>query len=226
MAGGDTARLYHDLSSYLFDRDYDDPVPPDHPLVLRGFITNQVRSFPAPSKTYPGDHSAAELPQRWSRPVGSATAVLAGQVPPGDQRLDLEALARLLYLSVGVIYVVDRRDGRRFFFRTSRSAGGLFPLELYVAARGVDGLADGVHWYDAVTHRLLLIGPAPIGDVTTLVMTGVPWRTGWRYAERSFRHLYCDAETTLAQTFAVGVSAGLAPRLWTRFPGAPLPRLR
>lgn len=225
MAGGDTARLYHDLSSYLFDRDYEDPVAPDHPLVLRGFATNHVPTFPAPSKTYVGDLPLAELPQHWSRPVGSATAVLAGQVPPGDQRLDLEALARLLYLSAGAIYVVDRRDGRRFFFRTSRSAGGLFPLELYVAARGVDGLTDGVHWYDPVAHRLLLIGPAPIGDATTLVMTGVPWRTGWRYAERSFRHLYWDAGTTLAQTVAVGESAGLAPRLWTRFPDAEVARL-
>lgn len=131
----------------------------------------------------------------------------------------------MLYLSAGVTRVVDRRDGRRFFFRTSRSAGGLFPLELYVAARGVDGLVDGVHWYDPVAHRLLLIGPTPIGDATTLVLTGVPWRTGWRYAERSFRHVYWDAGTTLAQTLAVGESAGLAPRLRTGCPDAEIARL-
>jgi hypothetical protein len=157
------------------------------------------------------------LPARWSRPGASAGSVLAGQARPARGRLDLEALGRVLYLSAGVIWVVDRRDSRRFFFRTSRSAGGLFPLELYVAARSVEGLPDGVHWYDPVNHRLLQVGPAPIGEATTLVMTAVPWRTGWRYAERGFRHLYWDAGTTIAQVVVVAESSGLAPRLWTRF---------
>jgi SagB-type dehydrogenase family enzyme len=131
----------------------------------------------------------------------------------------------VLYLSAGVIYIVDRRDSRRFFFRTSRSAGGLFPLELYVAARSVEGLTDGVYWYDPVHHQLLQVGPAPIGEATTIVFTGVPWRTGWRYAERGFRHLYWDAGTTVAQTLAVAESSGLTPRLWTRFGAADVAQL-
>jgi hypothetical protein len=109
--------------------------------------------------------------------------------------------------------------------RAAGSAGGRFPLELYVSARGVDGLPDGVHWYDPVGHALLEVGPAAEGEGTTLVATGVPWRTGWRYAERGYRHIYWDAGTMLAQTLALAASAGLGPRLWTRFPDAELTRL-
>ena len=60
------------------------------------------------------------------------------------------------------------------------------------------------------------IAPPAGGEATTLIVTGVPWRTAWRYAERGFRHLYWDAGTMLAQTLA------LAPegRLITRFPDA------
>jgi SagB-type dehydrogenase family enzyme len=139
--------------------------------------------------------------------------------------VDVAGIARLLYLSAAFVRFAERRDGRRFFFRTSRSAGGLFPIDLYTAARGVEGLANGVHWYDPLRHGLVQVGPAPAGGATTLIVTGIPWRTGWRYAERGFRHLYWDAGTTLAQPLAVADSAGLRPRLWTKFPDADVARL-
>jgi hypothetical protein len=52
------------------------------------------------------------------------------------------------------------------------------------------------------------------------VVTGVPWRTGWRYAERGFRHIFWDAGTMLAQLRAAARSAGLPERLYLRFPDA------
>ena len=53
-----------------------------------------------------------------------------------------------------------------------------------------------------------------------MVVTGVPWRTGWRYRERGYRHIYWDAGTMLAQLLALADSAGLPARLYTRFPDA------
>ncbi|HEU0132633.1 MAG TPA: hypothetical protein VFQ85_16735, partial [Mycobacteriales bacterium] len=69
-------------------------------------------------------------------------------------------------------------------------------------------------------HALVAVGPAPASGATTLVVTGVPWRTGWRYAERGWRHLYWDAGTLLAQLTAAAASAGHAPALRTLFPDA------
>ena len=53
-----------------------------------------------------------------------------------------------------------------------------------------------------------------------MLVTGVPWRTGWRYRERGYRHIYWDAGTMLAQLLALADSAGLPAALYTRFPDA------
>jgi SagB-type dehydrogenase family enzyme len=76
----------------------------------------------------------------------------------GVSALDVPALARLLHLSAGVVRVAERDDRPTQPFRAAGSAGGRFPLEIYVSARGVDGLPDGVHWYDPVGHALRQVG--------------------------------------------------------------------
>jgi hypothetical protein len=101
----------------------------------------------------------------------------------------------------------------------------LFPLELYVAASGVSGVSDGVYWYDPVAHSLRRVGPAPTGEATAIVVTGIPWRTGWRYAERGYRHMYWDAGTMIANTLALAEAGGHRPRLLTQFPDAAVTRL-
>ena len=225
MAPGDTARLYHRLSSYAGAPDDDWPTPIDHPLVRQDFAPNHRPTFPAHRKVYPDSLPTVELPAAWP-PVHAPTLdLLAGRHASVARELDLEGLARLLHLSAGVVRVAVRRDGRRFLFRPAGSAGGLFPLELYVAARGVSGLPDGVYWYDPVAHSLRRVGPAPTGEATAIVVTGIPWRTGWRYAERGYRHIYWDAGTMLANTLALADAGGYRPRFLTRFPDAAVARL-
>jgi hypothetical protein len=57
------------------------------------------------------------------------------------------------------------------------------------------------------------------------MITGIPSRTGWRYAERGFRHIYWDAGTMLANTLALAETGGHRPRLLTAFPDAAVARL-
>jgi SagB-type dehydrogenase family enzyme len=125
----------------------------------------------------------------------------------------------VLFLGAGIVRTAER-NGRRFLFRASGSAGARFPLEVYASTRGVTGVPDGVHWYDPAQHALVQVAPGATGAVTTLVVTGVPWRTGWRYAERGWRHLYWDAGTLLSQLSAAAASAGMAPLLRSLFPDA------
>lgn len=192
MVDGDTARLYHALTSYNEGDDF--PAPPaDHPLVLQDLVSNDFATWPYPYKRYADDLPRVALPRDLSQ----------------------DPLARLLFLSSGVVRTAQRENRPKQLFRAAGSAGGRFPLELYVSR------ADGVHWYDPEAHALVRIGPAADGEATTLVVTGVPWRTAWRYAERGFRHLYWDAGTMLAQTLALAPDA----RLFTRFTDAWLTRL-
>jgi len=216
MAPGDTARLYHRLTSYSPEREFTDPI--DDPRIVQGFVQNDYETVPPFCKRYPdGGLPRVELPRDWEHGA-AATLAVAGREPA--RPLSMPVLARLLFLSSGVVRTSHRR-GRDWLFRAAGSAGGRFPLELYVSARGVDGLEDGVHWYDPVGHALLRIGPAAGGEATTLVVTGVPWRTGWRYAERGFRHIFWDAGTMLSQALALAGEA----RLWSRFPDAAVTRL-
>ncbi|MDA0182843.1 hypothetical protein OJ997_21200 [Solirubrobacter phytolaccae] len=192
MVSGDVARLYHALTSYKAGDDF--PAPPaDHPLVLQDLVANDFATWPYPYKRYPADLPRVEL----------------------TRTLDEDPLARLLFLSAGVVRTAEREGRPRQLFRAAGSAGGRFPLELYVSG------ADGVRWYDPEAHALVRIAPAAGGEATTVILTGVPWRTAWRYAERGFRHLYWDAGTMLAQTLALAPGA----RLHTRFDDAAVTRL-
>ena len=98
--------------------------------------------------------------------------------------------------------------------------GPLPPRAVRRRARRHSACRPDVHWYDPHDHALVRIGPPPRGGAPTLVVTGVPWRTGWRYRERGYRHVYWDAGTMLAQLLAVADSAGLTALLHTRFPDA------
>jgi len=41
------------------------------------------------------------------------------------------------------------------------------------------------------------------GGTIGLVLTGIPFRTGWKYGERGWRHLWWDAGTLLSNLLAV-----------------------
>ncbi|WP_234361339.1 hypothetical protein [Plantactinospora sp. BB1] len=211
------AGLLHRLTSYAPGRQWD--VPVDDPRVRHDLVPNDPGTRPPPMKAYHG-LPVVPLPRELPDPGVSATAVLAGQRAPA-RPLDAAQLGRVLFLGAGVVRVAER-DGIVLPFRASGSAGGRFPLELYASTRGVAGVPDGVHWYDGQRHALVRVGPPADGAATTLVVTGVPWRTGWRYAERGWRHLYWDAGTLLSQLHAAAASAGLRPRLHSRFPDARL----
>jgi SagB-type dehydrogenase family enzyme len=212
-----TVRLYHELTSYRPGDDFP-AKPAEHELVVQDFVANDVARWPAPCKAYAQELGVTELPRTWPRDATPATVVLARG--PGPQPLDLATLARVLFLSAGVVRIGERPNKPPDLFRAAGSAGGRFPLELYVSARGVDGLADGIHWYDPLEHALRQVGPPAGGEATTLIVTGVPWRTAWRYSERGYRHIYWDAGTLLAQTLALSGGS-----LYTRFPDATVTRL-
>ncbi|MFC4072267.1 nitroreductase family protein [Actinoplanes subglobosus] len=210
-------QILHRLTSYEPGREWDDVIA--DPRLVLDLKPNDFDRFPLFHKRYAGDLPRVELPRDLPPTEAPAVPVLAGtaKIPAGD--LDLPHLARLLHLSAGVVRTSRRSNGITHLFRAAGSAGGRFPLELYVLVpEGHQGLPAGVHWYDPAGHALVRVAPAPAGGGVAIVVTGVPWRTGWRYRERGYRHVYWDAGTMLAQTLALARSAGIPAWLYTTFP--------
>lgn len=211
------AGLLHRLTSYRPGREWDEAV--DDPRVRHDLVPNDPATLPPQVKEYRADLPVTPLPRELPNPGVRASAVLAG-APSRSLALDAAQLGRVLFLGGGVVRTSEHPVRGRLLFRAAGSAGGKFPLEIYASTLGVPGVPDGVHWYDPVEHALVQIGPPAGGETTTLVVTGVPWRTGWRYAERGWRHIYWDGGTLLSQLLAASASAGLGPRLRTLFPDA------
>ena len=215
-ADGETAtQLLHRLTSYEPGRHWTAPV--GDPRVVQDLQVNDQDRLPWFVKRYPPGLPRLPLPRELPGTAAPAISVLAGSARVAPADLDLPHLSRLLYLSAGVVRTMERPYGIHPF-RAAGSAGGRFPLELYVAVPGGGSLPPGVHWYDPLEHALVRVGPAPHGGAPAVIVTGVPWRTGWRYRERGWRHVYWDAGTMLAQLLALADSAGLAAALYTTFP--------
>jgi SagB-type dehydrogenase family enzyme len=102
------------------------------------------------------------------------------------------ALDRMLRLGAAVV----RRRGA-YEFRTYSSAGALYPIEVYVAT------ADGLFHFQPRELGLRRLRDEDVrgvlgGGETVLALTGILWRTAWKYGARGYRHLFWDAGTMLA----------------------------
>ena len=188
---------YHRLTVHRPDREW-----PADPRLVRSFQPMRWETRPPPHKTYPG---RAALPL----PDDLATGGAAG-------RLDLGVVGRLLFLSAGVVRMLPMAGGA-MWFRAAGSAGNLAPVELYLLAGDVDGLDAGLYHYQPVDHALVWLRQLPAATPPALVLTGVPWRTCWKYRERGFRHLWWDAGTVLAHVLTAATDAGLDARVEVGF---------
>lgn len=123
-----------------------------------------------------------------------------------ERERSLAVLSHWLYFTAGVTGVVPYPE-TPLLLRAAPSAGGLYPTELYLVARGYAGLTDGVYHYGAKAHELsrLFRGdamglleaacfdhPALQGADLALVFTGVFERSAWRYQDRAYRRILLD----------------------------------
>src|SRR6266566_831032 len=155
------------------------------------------------------------------------------------QPLTLGRLAALLYLTAGVTRKKTYPGGGEVLFRAAASTGALYQTEVYVVAGTVEGLPPGVHHFcpgDFTLRRLrgedaraalaeAAADATPGRRGATLVLTGLVWRNSWKYRARTYRHLFWDGGTMLANALATAAALGLAPRLFTGFVDAAVHRL-
>jgi SagB-type dehydrogenase family enzyme len=204
----------------------------EHPAELVHFQRLDPTNRPAPFKEYPG-LATRPLPTDLGTSGIPAVEVLSGRAPPAAAPLDERTLARLLFFSAGVTRTAASPGfGGRVWFRAAMSAGNLHPVEVYVVSADLPGVPAGVHHFAPLDFGLTTLRTgdwrATLADADApvyLVLTGIPWRTGWKYGERGWRHLYWDAGTMLANLLAVAGAHGLPARVLVGFADTEVARL-
>jgi SagB-type dehydrogenase family enzyme len=145
--------------------------------------------------------------------------------------LTLSALGRLLWAATGIT-----AGSNGDYYRAAPSAGALYPVETYVVAHRVAGLASGLYHYrlvgaddrgradatrghalETLTKRDLrqeiaaaaLDQPLAAEAAAVFVWTAVFSRSRWKYGERAYRYAYLDAGHIAAHVSLAAVGLGL-----------------
>src|SRR5438093_213991 len=217
-AAAPVARRYHDLTAHTPDS------------VRSGGHTLDWDNKPFPFKVYtdiPGLH----LPREVYLLATPSLAAIAGYGPPPRPRLTLSALVSLLYYTAGVTKQKTYPGGGQVLFRAAASTGALYQTEVYVIVGALEDLSPGVYHFcpgDFTLRRLrdddargalasAVADATPGRAAATLALTGIVWRNSWKYRARTYRHLFWDGGTMLANALAAGTALGLAPRVFTGF---------
>jgi SagB-type dehydrogenase family enzyme len=196
QSNDEVARLYHLHSSNVRDREIDLRVDHDRrPLRFRTYAGSPRVALPG------GDATCLESP------LGAALMNRTSHREFARIPFPLATLGRLLYTSYG-IRGTKTVDGQQAYDRPVPSAGGLYPLELYVATSQVEDTVDGIYHYDPRAHHLELLAAGAVGDrladltigqdmlrsaSIVVIISAVFDRTTWKYGERGYRYVWVEA---------------------------------
>lgn len=115
-------------------------------------------------------------------------------------------LSRLLFRSYGLTARMPSM-GSTVYLRAAPSAGGLYPAEVYIVSRGTPLLPHGLYNYQCRTHSLIhywdsnvwsalqsacFWHPAIENTQLAIIITGVFYRSAWRYEDRAYRRIFLD----------------------------------
>jgi SagB-type dehydrogenase family enzyme len=207
VAFDDPAEAYHEASKLS---------PSFAGRQTRGWLIEGNREIAAATLRAVKRHSVAETiplpPARF--PDVSLEQAVAGRkstrsFTPG-RPLELQAVGTMLHAAYGITHQLDPDAPACSSpsFRTVPSAGGLYPLDLYVAAFEVEGLAGGLYHFDPLRHALEHVDARDLrselalavvhGDVIAaagalVVVAAMFWRSRFKYGQRGYRFALIEA---------------------------------
>jgi len=148
-----------------------------------------------------------------------------------DAPLSIPEISQLLWAAQG--FTQERKEPPRMWnpkyewqggYRTAPSAGALYPMEIYLLAGNVEGLAKGVYKYVPKNHSLKKIAgvdkraelsaaalkqPSIEKAAAVVVMAGVYERASFKYGERAERYVHIEVGSIAENVYLQGVALGI-----------------
>ncbi|MCJ7829914.1 MAG: SagB/ThcOx family dehydrogenase [Desulfobacterales bacterium] len=163
------------------------------------------RNQPSPYKTYPGvaPLGLPEVPEVPAQSLWNLFALQDPGIPPPV--FDRSLLARVLALSFSLT-AESRQGGQPFYYRSVASAGALYPNEVYLAADGIPDLDPGLFHFEIRRRELAPLRTGHVGRLAAeacgapddacgalFLISGIFFRSAWKYRARAFRYVLLDA---------------------------------
>lgn len=138
-----------------------------------------------------------------------------------------QRLSSLLLHSYGLTAKLATTNGFHYL-RSSPSAGGLYPAEIYLVSRGTPELPRGLYNYQTLNHSLVQFWDAQIWPELTeacfwhpslentqlaMIITAVFHRSAWRYQDRAYRRIFLDTGHLLGNLELAGSLNSYRPHL-------------
>lgn len=185
-----TSPQYHNLTSYHRDG-------------MEGHSLDW-QNRPSLFKTYPGI-KPVPLPKKPHLPKQALSHLIAPSRSKPARVLNIDDLSMILLLT-DTLTAKSSHGGEKFYYRSVASAGALYPTEIYLGTRTVDGLNDGLYHFDISGHNLI---PLRKGDLTASItmstqgiehsspslvffLSAIYFRSAWKYRNRSYRYHLLD----------------------------------
>jgi SagB-type dehydrogenase family enzyme len=135
-----------------------------------------------------------------------------------DGNPTLSDLSEILAMGSGITFS-RKMQGTEYTFRSAASAGALYPIEIYVDVLNVEGVEPGLYHNNVRAFTLEKLKKNPSGSagsespVFILYLSGVFFRSAWKYRERAYRYILNDAGHVAANLVLSLRSKGLGGRL-------------
>jgi SagB-type dehydrogenase family enzyme len=141
-----------------------------------------------------------------------------------QRSMPLETLGVLLAAAYGLTHKAQLPEQTSYFCRSVPSAGGLFPLEIFVEIQRIAGAADGLHHYDVWNHALEPVPGGPAFEDLSSALLAFPFvkdanavffltavfpRTQKKYGPRGYRYALLEAGHSAQNICLAAVQSGL-----------------
>ncbi|MBD2487689.1 SagB/ThcOx family dehydrogenase [Aulosira sp. FACHB-615] len=182
-----------------------------------------VKRVPATEMRYMPEAAFLELPKA---PHDNSLSLLLEQRSSVrsfvNTTMPLIKLAQLLDAGCG-LNGLRHTEGYTYEARNSPSAGGLYPLEVFVSTQAVENLADGLYHYEPRGHGLHLVNQAVPNDFVEallqqdyivnanalVIFTSIFMRSLCKYGARGYRFALLEAGHQAENICLMAVQLGL-----------------